>query len=225
MSLFYVMQEFKFRAHMGKNALFLLFIIVFSLNISAQDTLSTKWGVHLNYFAESGYHHGAEIGMTYAFFDGIKSREKIKKSGLPKVKTRSHQLITGFEFGMYNHPNNKKTYMLNATIAHQFMLTRGFYTEIGAGLGYYRGSYNLPVYQFNEAEELIQLKRGGRSSFNSSLFFGWGYNMSNVRKVPLAYGLRFSLMYQTPYNNHFVLLPAWEFRIAYFINKKKNNEK
>ncbi len=207
---------------MNRQYMLFVLLLLMCLNIQAQKNVI---GLSATYFAESGYHNGAEIGVEYPLVAAIKKRELLKKSGKQVIKKKYHDFLIGMELGLYNHPNNRKTLMINPTLIHRFTITRGFNTEIGLGLGYFRTFYNVPTYELVSDTEIREIKRAGRSSFNPSILFGLGYDLSKKHKAPLAFNIRPSLILQVPYNSAFVLLPAWEFRITYFLKKKNEDKK
>ncbi len=190
--------------------------------LQAQSLNRENLAYNFSYFGETAIHPGIKVGVEYAFYEKTTTKKRWFKKRQERLgpKIKKHQFVWTGNLAFYNHPNNHSGLLLNGEIGwKRTKMRKGstFATYLGAG--YLHRFYNIDTYQLGTNGEPDKITAAGQSAFVASFAVGFGRDLSVRRNLPIAYHIKPTVLFQTPYNHSGVLNAALEVGVTYKISQ------
>lgn len=202
-----------------------LIALIFSFAFAnAQEIdLKNSTPINISYFGNFARKQGLKFGIEYPLSFKTKTKKKEKNNGQIKVKIKEKEFFLTGNLGIYNQNKNHLGLFLNSEIAYRKISTKGWKAEFLLGMGYLR------TFNSGETFEVIngnveRVFGAGSNRFIPSFSFGFGRDLTRVKKKPFAWHFRPTVFFETPYNTWFNPTVSIELGITYHfsnLNLKK----
>jgi hypothetical protein len=179
-----------------KKGLFILFLLLTSFLLKAQDTLSTTYskfpikvtiGNHSVGFPLQNLFKASNLNLSIG-------------SELSLNKNKKHQLLIAPSIGFFHNKVIGSSFTLNIDFDYRYTHKKGVFIETGLGIGFLDQFHPRTIYELNIADGTYHEVKDKGTIFSSMGFnLGIGYDFSKKFDSPIRIGINHNFFIQTTY--------------------------